>query len=394
MSDAAAGIVVGLVALPLAIAFGIASGVSPEKGLVTAIIAGFLISALGGSRVQIGGPTGAFIVVVYGIIQKYGVDGLTLATLLAGVLLIVAGLAGLGTFIRYVPRPVVIGFTAGIALIIFSSQIRDMLGLPIVNLPAEFVGKWEQYLAHAGSTNIYAVLIFVGTVLSLLVLRRFFNRFPGSLAVIVLASAIVHFFSIPVETIASRFGALPHALPAPHLPEIHLEMVRVLALPAFTIALLAGIESLLSAVVADGMIEGKHRSNTELIAQGMANIGSSLFGGIPATGAIARTATNVRSGAKTPMAGILHALTLLLILIFFGRWAEWIPLSCLAGILTIVAYHMSEWRAFLSTAKNSRRDGILLIMTFGLTVFWDLTAAIAAGMVLSVLMRKAGRSSR
>ena len=284
-SDLIAGIVVGIVALPLAIAFGIASGVSPEKGLITAIVAGFFISVLGGSRVQIGGPTGAFIVIVYGVVQKYGVDGLTVATILAGAILILAGFTGLGSAIKFIPHSVVVGFTSGIALIIFSSQIKDI------------------------SANDYALALCLGTVLLVILWNRFFKRIPGSLVAIVLCSVAAYFFHLPVETIGSRFGELPRTLPLPHLPMIDLETARRLAQPAFTIALLAGIESLLSAVVADGMTGGKHRSNTELIAQGIANISSGLFGGIPATGAIARTATNVKNGAKTPVAGIIHALT-------------------------------------------------------------------------------------
>lgn len=383
VSDLVAGTVVGIVALPLAIAFGIASGVSPEKGLITAVVAGFLISALGGSRVQIGGPTGAFIVIVYGIVYRYGVDGLTGATLLAGCLLVLLGLSGLGGAIRFVPRAVVTGFTAGIALIIFTSQIKDMLGLPVQALPAEFAAKMELYAAHLGGSNLYALALGSLTVLTVIFWNRFFKRFPGSLVAILAASAAAALFHFPVETIGSRFGELPHRLPLPQVPSMELSRVKELLPPAMTIALLAAIESLLSAVVADKMAGTRHRPNTELIAQGIANMGSAVFGGIPATGAIARTATNVKNGAKTPIAGIVHALVLLLILFFFGRWARLIPLACLAGILFVVAYHMSEWRAFVRLLRGGGHEAFVLAVTFVLTVFVDLTAAIAAGTAVS-----------
>jgi len=393
-SDLTAGLVVGVVALPLAIAFGIASGVSPEKGLVTAVVAGFLISVLGGSRVQIGGPTGAFIVIVYSIVHRYGVDGLTVATLLAGALLILAGAAGLGSFIKFVPRPVVVGFTSGIALIIFSSQVKDILGLSIEKLPAEFIDKWRVLLENAGSANAFALAICLGTVFLIVLWSRLFKKIPGSLVAILFSSALVYFFHLPAETIGSRFGDLPHTLPAPHFPVCTLDTFRVLLFPAFTIALLAGIESLLSAVVADGMTAGRHRSNTELIAQGIANIASALFGGIPATGAIARTATNAKNGARTPIAGVIHALTLLAILFFFGKWAKHIPLACLAGILVIVAYHMSEWHAFLGLLQERNGEAAVLVLTFVLTVFVDLTAAIAAGTALFYLIYRFQRNTR
>ena len=391
-SDLTAGLVVGIVALPLAIAFGIASGVSPEKGLITAVVAGFLVSALGGSRVQIGGPTGAFIVIVYGIVQKYGMEGLTVATLLAGILLILAGSAGVGSAIRFVPRAVVVGFTSGIALIIFSSQAKDALGLPIEKLPVEFIEKWKMILLHADSANMFALTLCLGTVLLVAFWGRFFKRIPGSLAAIVLSSAAVICWHLRVETIGSRFGELPHTLPMPHLPTFSLEMARALILPAFTIALLAGIESLLSAVVADGMIRSNHRSNTELIAQGIANIASALFGGIPATGAIARSATNIKNGARTPMAGRIHAFTLLAILLLFGKWARLIPFSCLAGILVVVSYHMSEWRSFKAFLSEGKPDALVMVVTFALTVLVDLTVAILAGIVLNEVLQKIRRT--
>lgn len=385
-ADAVSGLVVGVVALPLAIAFAIASGVSPEKGLVTAIVAGFLVSALGGSRVQIGGPTGAFIVIVYGVVQKYGVDGLIVATILAGVLLIAMGAARLGTAIKFVPHSVIVGFTSGIALIIFSSQVKDVLGLDLGQVPAEFVEKWKLYAENLGTWNLYALGLAAGTVVLVPVWNHFFKKIPGSLVAILLFSALTSWLGLPVETIGSRFGGLPHALPAPHLPSVSWELAGRLIEPALTIALLAAIESLLSAAVADGMIGSRHRSNMELVAQGIANIGSGLFGGIPATGAIARTATNVKNGGRTPVAGMLHALTLLLILLFFGQWARMIPLACLGGILVIVSYHMSEWRSFLSQLKGPRSDAAVMVLTFILTVFVDLTVAIEVGMVLSAFL--------
>lgn len=382
-ADLMAGIIVGVVALPLAIAFGIASGVSPEKGLITAIVAGFLISALGGSRVQIGGPTGAFVVIVYGIVHRYGIEGLTIATLLAGIMLLGMGLAKMGTIIKFVPYPLVMGFTSGIAVIIFSSQAKDFLGLAMGIVPAEFLEKWISIFEHFSSFNLSAAGIAFGTVLIAAYWPRISRKVPGSLVAIILSSLAVKIFNLPVETIGSRFGDLPTALPAPQFPVLTLELVQQLIQPAFTIAILGGIESLLSAVVADGMIGSKHRSNMELVAQGAANIASSLFGGIPATGAIARTATNVKNGARTPVAGMIHALTLLMIMLFLGQWAKLIPLACLAGILTVVAYHMSEWRSFISILRGPKGDVAVLLITFLLTVLVDLTVAIEIGMVLS-----------
>lgn len=385
-SDFTAGIIVGIVALPLAIAFGIASGVSPEKGLITAIIAGFFISALGGSRVQVGGPTGAFVVIVYGIVQKYGMDGLIIATMMAGVLLVIMGFARLGTVIKFIPHPVVVGFTSGIALIIFSSQIKDFLGLPVGSIPADFVEKWLVFSAHIQSFNPYALGITLGTVAIAAFWPKVSRKIPGSLVALVLSSAAVEIWNLPVETIGTRFGSLPHVFPVPGVPHLRWEMIRLLMKPALTIALLGAIESLLSAVVADGMIGGRHRSNMELIAQGTANIFSGFFGGIPATGAIARTATNVKNGGRTPVAGMVHAATVLVIVLFLGSWAKLIPLSCLAGILAVVAYHMSEWRSFISLLKGPRGGAVVLLATFLVTVLFDLTVAIEIGMVLSLMI--------
>jgi SulP family sulfate permease len=385
-ADLTAGIVVGIVALPLAIAFAIASGVSPEKGLFTAIIAGFIISALGGSRVQIGGPTGAFIVIVYGIVQKYGVDGLTVATLIAGFMLILMGLFRLGSLIKFIPYPLIVGFTSGIALIILTSQVKDFLGLKMGNVPADFIEKWIAYFEHFNFISIYAILLSLSTVLITVYFSKITHRIPGSLIAILLCTAAVGIFHFPVETIGSRFGTIPSSLPAPHLPGIDWKTIQFLIRPAFTIAMLGAIESLLSAVVADGMIGGNHKSNMELVAQGVANIVSPIFGGIPATGAIARTATNVKNGGRTPIAGITHALTLFIILMFVGKWVTLIPISCLAGILVVVAYNMSEWRSFISVIKSSKSDTVVLLSTFLLTVFVDLTSAIEIGMVLAAFL--------
>jgi SulP family sulfate permease len=381
-----AGLIVGIVALPLAIAFGIASGVSPEKGLYTAVIAGFIISALGGSKVQIGGPTGAFIVIVYGIVQQYGINGLILATFIAGIMLIIMGFARFGSVIRFIPHPLIIGFTSGIAVIIFSSQIKDFLGLNMEAVPADFIDKWKSYFQNIRSIKLSSVFITAATCLIILLWPKVTHKIPGSLVAILLSTAAVHFFHLPVETIGSKFGSIPSSLPAPVIPDIDFATIKKLIQPAFTIALLGGIESLLSAVVADGMIGGNHRSNTELIAQGAANIFSSLFGGIPATGAIARTATNVKNGARTPVAGMVHAGTLLLIMLFVGKWAALIPMATLAGILIIVAYNMSEWENFISVLKGPRNDMAVLVTTFLLTVFIDLTVAIEIGMLLAIIL--------
>lgn len=384
--DLTSGIIVGIVALPLAIAFAIASGVSPEKGLYTAIVAGFIISVFGGSRVQIGGPTGAFIIIVYGIVQQYGIDGLTIATFMAGIILMIMGFAKLGSIIKFIPHPLIVGFTTGIALIIFSSQIKDFFGLEMETVPSEFIHKWTNYLNHFDSINWYAIVIAFGTVLVTIGFSKITSKIPGSLAAIVLFTILANLLKWPTETIGSKFGEIPSSLPFPSIPHINFETIKQLIQPAFIIALLGGIESLLSAVVGDGMIGGKHRSNTELIAQGGANIFSAIFGGIPATGAIARTATNVKNGGRTPVAGIIHAITLLIIMLFVGKWAILIPMSCLAGILVVVAYNMSEWRSFVSIVKGPKSDAAILLTTFLLTVLVDLTVAIEIGMVLSAFL--------
>ncbi|MCO5950229.1 SulP family inorganic anion transporter [Mucilaginibacter flavidus] len=390
VKDVIAGLIVGIVALPLAIAFAIASGVSPEKGIFTAIIAGLIISVLGGSRVQIGGPTGAFIVVVYGIVQQFGVSGLVIATFIAGILLIIMGLTKLGNAIKFIPYPLIIGFTTGIAVIIFSSEVKDFLGLKMGSVPADFINKWLAYGQHLSSINGYAIGIGLFTLLLVFLWPRITRKVPGSIIAIIITTLAVHFFHLPVETIGSRFGAIPSSLPMPVIPAVSLATLQQLIRPAFTIALLGSIESLLSAVVADGMIGGNHRSNTELIAQGFANICSSIFGGIPATGAIARTATNIKNGGRTPVAGIIHAVTLLIILLFVGKWAALIPMATLAGILIVVAWNMSELENFISVFKGSKSDAAVLITTFTLTVLVDLTVAIEIGMILAafLFMRK------
>jgi SulP family sulfate permease len=385
-NDLFAGIIVGIVALPLAIAFAIASGVTPEKGLITAVVAGFIIAVLGGSRVQIGGPTGAFIVIVYGIVQMYGISGLIIATFMAGIMLIIMGFARLGTIIKFIPHPLIIGFTSGIALIIFSSQVKDFLGLQMGAVPADFIEKWKAFFLNIGSINMYAVAVAVSTILIILLWPKVSKKIPGSLIAILITTAVVQLFHLPVETIGSRFGVISSSIPAPKIPWVDFATFKQLIQPAFTIAMLGAIESLLSAVVADGMISGNHRSNTELIAQGTANIFSSLFGGIPATGAIARTATNVKNGGRTPVAGIVHAITLLLILLVAGSLASLIPIANLAGILVIVAYNMSEWKNFRSILKGPKGDVLVLLITFFLTVLIDLTVAIEVGIILAAFL--------
>jgi SulP family sulfate permease len=394
--DVAAGVIVGIVALPLAIAFAIASGVKPEQGLYTAIVAGFLISALGGSRVQIGGPTGAFIVIVYGVVQKFGSEGLAVATLMAGALLVVMGLARFGAVIKFVPYPVTVGFTTGIALIIALAQVRDFFGLALASVPAETFEKLAAYAEHAASWNPVAAALALGTVFLLVFWTRLGSRVPGPLVAIAGATALVWIFDLPVETIGDRFGHVPSTLPRPTLPRIDLAMLRELAPSAFAIAMLGAIESLLSAVVADGMIGGRHRSNMELVAQGVANLASPLFLGIPATGALARTATNVKNGGRTPIAGIVHALTLLGIVLAAGGLAERIPICALAGILVVVAYNMSEWRMFVRLFRSPRSDVLVLLTTFALTVAIDLVVALQVGIVLAsfLFMRRVANLSQ
>jgi len=384
--DLLAGVVVGIVALPLALAFAIASGVPPERGLYTAVIAGFLISALGGSRVQIGGPTGAFVVIVYGIVAKYGYDGLVIITIMAGVILVILGLARMGALIKFIPYPVITGFTSGIAVIIFSSQLKDFLGLKMGAIPADFMEKWTAYGEHLRSIDIPTTLIAVGTLVILVVWPRVSRMVPAPFVAMIVATVVVQVFHLHVATIGSRFGAVASSLPAPHWPAIQWTHMKEFVSPALTVALLAAIESLLSAVVADGMIGTRHKSNMELVAQGVANIASPLFGGIPATGAIARTATNIRAGGRTPLAGMTHAITLLLILVFLGRWAAMVPLCALAAILVVVAYHMSEWRSFAGLLRAPRSDLVVLMLTFGLTIFVDLTVAVQVGIVVAALL--------
>ncbi len=386
LADLQAGLVVGIVAIPLALAFAIASGVSPEKGLVTAVVAGFLISLLGGSRVQIGGPTGAFVVIVYGIVQKYGVDGLAVCTLLAGILLVAMGFARFGGAIKFIPYPVVTGFTSGIAVIIFSSEVKDLFGLRMGAVPSPFLEKWAAFGKAFASFSPAAVGVSTGSLAILIFWPRISKKIPGPIVAILAATAAVAVFKIPVETIGSRFGGFHASIPAPRFPPLSLSRVRELFSPAVTVALLAGIESLLSAVVADGMIGSRHKSNLELVAQGVGNIASSLFGGIPAAGAIARTATNVKNGGRTPVAGMIHSATLLFVLLLFGRWASLIPLATLAAVLAVVAYHMSEWRSFATLLRTPRSDVLVLLTTFLLTVLVDLSVAVQVGVVLAAFL--------
>ncbi len=384
--DFLGGLTVGVVALPLAIALAIASGVKPEQGLYTAIFAGFVIAVLGGSRAQISGPTGAFIVIVYGIVQKYSYDGLVVATLIAGVLLIIMGLARMGAFLKFVPYPVVIGFTSGIALIIFSSQVSDFLGLKLEKVPADFVEKWIEYIRHIASIDPYAIAVGSASLLIIVLWPKVTHRVPGPLIAILAMTFVVQYFQIPVATIATRFGGVPSTLPMPHFPIVTWSLVQEMFSPAITIAILAGLESLLAAVVADGMMGTRHRSNMELIAQGAGNIVSVMFGGIPATGAIARTATNIKSGGTTPVSAIIHCVFLLLVLLFIGKWAAMIPMATLAAILVVVAYNMSEWREFRHLLSSPRGDIAVLLVTFFLTVFIELTAAIQVGILLAAFL--------
>ena len=391
VSDLMAGIIVGVVAMPLAIAFGIASGVTPEAGLITAIIGGFIVSFLGGSSVQIGGPTGAFIIIVAGIIAQYGIEGLAIATLLAGVMLLIMGLCRFGTIIKFIPYPIVIGFTGGIAVTIFSTQIEDFFGMHIENLPADFFSKWAAYFQNIGSTNIASLLVGIATLLIIIFSPKITKRIPGSLIAIVLVTVVVyilrHFAGIDsIETIGDRFGTIQANINAPEGFNLNWEVINNLISPAFTIAMLGAIESLLSATVADGVISERHNSNTELIAQGAANIVSPLFGGIPVTGAIARTMTNINNGGRTPIAGIIHAVVLLLILLFLAPLAVHIPMSCLAGILIVVAYNMSGWRTIRSLSKLRNADVIVLWITLLLTVMFNLNIAIEIGLLLAVIL--------
>ncbi|HAT4141675.1 TPA: sulfate permease [Clostridium perfringens] len=386
LKDLIAGIIVAIIALPLSIALGISSGVSPEKGLITAIIAGFIISLLGGSRVQIGGPTGAFVVIVFGIIQNHGVDGLIIATFMAGIILVLFGLLRFGSLIKYIPYPITVGFTSGIAITLLSTQVKDFLGLSITKTPSEFIPKWEAYISHMNTTNLYTLAIGLLALIILIFWPKINKKIPGSLIALIVTTLVVFIFNLPVATIGSQFGKISSNIPIPHIPNLNLNTLKALIGPAFTIALLGGIESLLSAVVSDGMIGDKHNSNAELIAQALANIGSSLFGGIPATGAIARTAANVKNGGRTPISGIVHSITLLLIMLVFMPLAKFIPLTTLSAILIIVSYNMSEWRTFKAILKAPKSDIAILLITFFLTVLFDLVIAIVIGMIVSMCL--------
>lgn len=392
MADLMAGLIVGIVALPLAIAFGIASGVSPEKGIITAIIAGFIISFLGGSKVQIGGPTGAFIVIVYGIIQQYGEKGLIVATLMAGVLLVLLGVFKLGTIIKFIPYPIIVGFTSGIAVTIFTTQIADIFGLTFggETVPGDFLGKWALYFRHFDTVNWWNTIISIASILIIIYSGRIIKKIPGSLIAIIVVTVAVYLLKTYagvdcIDTIGDRF-TIQSQLPEAEVPVINWEVINGLLPAAITIAVLGAIESLLSATVADGMIGDKHDSNTELIAQGAANIIAPLFGGIPATGAIARTMTNINNGGRTPVAGMIHAVVLLLILLLLMPLAQYIPMACLAGVLVIVSYNMSEWRTFRALLKNPKSDVAVLLITFFLTVIFDLTIAIEIGLVIACLL--------
>jgi len=385
-ADALAGVTVGLVALPLAMAFAIASGVAPQAGLYCAIVAGFLISALGGSTTQIGGPTGAFVVVVYGIVAKYGLDGLFMCTLMAGVFLVVLGATGLGTAVKFIPRPVVVGFTNGIAVLIASTQIKDFFGLKVDKVPGEFQARIEILARNFRSFSPLETGLGILALVLILVCMRFVKRVPGYIVALFAGTALVMILKLPVETIGTRFGGIPSGIPSIKIPHFHFDLLRPLISPAITVAMLGAIEALMSAVVSDRMSGNKHNPNVELVGQGIANIFSPLFGGLPATGAIARTATNIRSGAKTPVAGMVHALTLLAIVLFAAPLARFIPLSVLAAILLVVSYNMGEWREIPELLKLSPLEIGTWLITFALTVFADLTVAVEAGMILAALV--------
>lgn len=385
-ADLIAGVTVGLVALPLAMAFAISSGVKPESGIYCAIIAGFIISALGGSMTQIGGPTGAFVVVVSGIVQKHGVDGLFMCTLMAGVLIALLGVTGLGQAVKYIPRPVVIGFTNGIAVLIASTQIKDFFGLKMSEVPSEFGARLAALAGHAHTYSIATTLLSAGALAAIILIMRFAKKVPGAIVALFAGTIVAAAMHLPVETIATRFGEIPSGLPPFRIPAFRADLILPLLAPALTVAMLGAIESLLSAVVSDRMSGDKHNPNVELFAQGVANIVSPLFGGLPATGAIARTATNIRSGAKTPVSGMIHALTLLAILLFAADYARHIPLGVLASILFVVAYNMGEWAGIPEILKLSKADIAVWLITFALTVFADLTVAVEAGMILAALL--------
>ena len=389
-ADLMAGMIVGIVALPLAIAFGIASGVSPEKGIITAIVAGFIISALGGSKVQIGGPTGAFIIIISGIIAQYGIQGLTIATLMAGVFLILMGVLRLGTIIKYIPYPIVVGFTSGIAVTIFTTQIKDLLGMQMSENPSDFIEKWLAYFHNIGNIDPWSAVMGLLSIAIITLTPRISKKIPGSLVAIIIVTIIAlllkNYFDVnTIETIGDRFS-INAKIPEAQMPSLTWETIKGLAGPAFTIAILGAIESLLSATVADGVTGDHHRSNTELIGQGIANLATPLFGGIPATGAIARTMTNINNGGRTPVAGIIHAVVLLLIFLFLMPLARYIPMACLAGVLVVVSYGMSGWRSFLAMLKNPKSDITVLLLTFFLTIIFDLTIAIEVGLICACLL--------
>ena len=389
-SDLMAGIIVGIVALPLAIAFAIASGVSPEKGIITAIVAGFIISALGGSKVQIGGPTGAFIIIISGIIAQYGVQGLTIATLMAGVFLILMGVLRLGTIIKYIPYPIVVGFTSGIAVTIFTTQIKDLTGMQMSSNPSDFIEKWIAYFQNIGNIDLWSTAMGLLSIVIITLMPRISKKIPGSLIAIIVVTIVAlllkEFCGVDsIETIGDRFS-INAKIPEAQMPQMTWDTIKGLAAPAFTIAILGAIESLLSATVADGVTGDHHNSNTELIGQGIANLATPLFGGIPATGAIARTMTNINNGGRTPIAGIVHAAVLLLIFLFLMPLARFIPMACLAGVLVVVSYGMSGWRSFLAMLKNPKSDITVLLLTFFLTIIFDLTIAIEVGLVCACLL--------
>ena len=390
IADVMAGIIVGIVALPLAIAFGIASGVTPEKGIITAIVAGFVISVLGGSKVQIGGPTGAFIIIIYGIIQQYGLEGLTIATIMAGVFLILFGLLHLGTIIKYIPYPIVVGFTSGIAVTIFTTQVKDLFGLSISNLPSDFIEKWQCYAANFSTADLWSSIVGIASVAVIMLMPKINKKIPGSLVAIIIMTVLALLLKqyagvTTIETIGDRFS-ISNSLPQADMPHVTWETIKSLVSPALTIAILGAIESLLSAAVADGVIGDHHNSNTELVAQGVANLASPIFGGIPATGAIARTMTNINNGGRTPIAGIVHAVVLLLIFLFLMPLAKYIPMACLAGVLVVVSYGMSGWRSFLALMNNPKSDVTVLLITFFLTIIFDLTVAIEVGLIIACLL--------
>lgn len=384
--DLIAGVTVGLVALPLAMAFSIASGLTPQAGIYCAIVTGFLISALGGSKTQIGGPTGAFVVVVAGIIAAHGVDGLFMCTMMAGLLLVIMGLTGLGSAVKFIPRPVVLGFTNGIAVLIASTQVKDFFGLHLDKVPGLFWLRIRALAASFHTLSLEATVLAAFTLATLVVCRRISQRIPGPIVALILATCAVYFFKLPVETIGTRFGGIPGGFPHLQIPQFHADLIYGLLGPAFTVAMLGAIESLMSAVVSDRMSNDRHNPNVELIGQGVANVFSPMFGGLPATGAIARTATNIRSGAQSPIAGMIHALTLLCILLFAAPLVSYVPMAVLAGILMVVSYNMGEWREIPQLLKLTKTDISIWLVTFALTVFADLTVAVEAGMILAALL--------